>query len=83
MVAGTPGKSISTLLYMSSSIGRKRILGFRHALQVKTIENYLALGWVQEAVREFYLLPRYARQHPDAVHVLELIQAFPEPTPTR
>ncbi len=56
-------------------------MGFRHALRVKTIENYLALGWIQEAVHEFYLLPRYAREHPDAVHVWELIQAFPEPDP--
>lgn len=58
-------------------------MGFRHALRVRMAENYLALGWVEEAVREFNLLPRYARRHPEAAQVLEKIEAFPvlEPSP--
>ncbi len=68
---------------MRSSLRRQRRLGFRHALRVRMAEHYLALGWVEEAVRELNLLPRYARRHPEAVHVLELIQAFPAPNPSQ
>ena len=54
----------------------RRNLPLQYALQLKTTENWLILGELEEAVSEWKKLPQHVRLHPEARSVREKLSSF-------
>jgi len=52
----------------------RRPLSFSDSLRLKSAENWLSLGIVEEAVREVRSLRRRAISHPEALRVFRALQ---------
>ncbi len=61
----------------SPEMSKTRALNFQHALRLRMAEYWLALGQLEEALREFSQLPLSAQKHPDVVRMRERFSCLP------
>ncbi len=59
-----------------TTAGRRRPLAFADAIRVKSAQNWLALGVVEEAQRELSRLGRRAASHPQALEIFYQLHSF-------